>query len=110
VIAVKPMPKPGWALEIIRGKYAKTYDFYGTALSEGVKELVWTGNLPDEYYDEFVFMAKLTDALQPGSMLYFPAIQECAQAAERWIEIPEVGKNPDSYEFPAPGLKLLPAK
>jgi uncharacterized protein YcnI len=75
-----------------------------------VKEIVWTGNLPDEFYDEFVFRAKLTEDLKPGAILYFLAIQECTQGAERWIEIPEAGKDPESYEYPAPGLKLLPAE
>ncbi|MGO4832049.1 YcnI family protein, partial [Rhizobiaceae sp. 2RAB30] len=51
VIAVKPMPKPGWKLETIKGKYEKSYDNYGTAVNEGVKEVVWSGGqLPDEFY------------------------------------------------------------
>jgi uncharacterized protein YcnI len=110
VISVKPMPKPGWQIEITKGKYAKSYEFYGSQLTEGVKELSWTGKLPDEYYDEFVFQAKLTDALKAGSMLYFPAVQECEKGVERWIEIPAEGTDPESYEHPAPRLELLPAK
>jgi len=110
VIAVKPMPKAGWTLETVKGAYAKAYDYFGSPMSEGVKEIVWSGNLPDEFYDEFVFRAKLTTALKAGSMLYFPTIQECETGTERWIEIPETGKDPESYEFPAPGLKLMPAK
>ena len=43
VIAVKPMPKPGWTLEIVKGKYAASYDYYGTPTSEGVKEGSWSG-------------------------------------------------------------------
>jgi len=109
VIAVKPMPKAGWQLEIVKGKYENSYDFYGTKLTEGVKEISWSGKLPDEYYDEFVFQGKLTDSLKPG-MLYFPTVQECEKGTERWIEIPAQGKDPESYEHPAPGLKLLPAK
>src|SRR3546814_19940919 len=42
-INVKPQPKAGWALETVQGAYAKTYDYYGTALSEGVREIGWTG-------------------------------------------------------------------
>lgn len=109
VIAVKPMPKAGWELETVKGKYGKTYDYYGTPMSEGVVEIVWTGRLLDEHYDEFVFRGRLTDSLQAGGMLYFPAVQECEAGVERWIEIPAEGKDPDDYEFPAPGLKLLPA-
>ena len=28
VIDVKPMPKPGWTLNIVKGKYAKTYSLF----------------------------------------------------------------------------------
>lgn len=109
VIAVKPMPKPGWTIETVTGAYAKAYDLHGAQAAEGVTELSWTGNLPDAYYDEFVFRALLTDSLAPGSELYFPVVQECGDVAERWIEIPADGQDPDTLEFPAPGVKLLPA-
>ena len=54
MIAVKPMPKPGWKIETVTGKYPKTYSyFHGAKLSEGVTEVNFTGgNLPDAYYDE----------------------------------------------------------
>src|ERR1700689_1937944 len=41
VIGVKPMPKPGLSVQVNKGKYAADYDFHGTKLSEGVKEVVW---------------------------------------------------------------------
>lgn len=111
VINVKPMPKAGWTLETIRTHYGKAYDYYGTAMSEGVREIVWTGKLPDEHYDEFVFRVYLTDSLKADAMLHFPTVQECRDGkADRWIEVPSEGKSADDYEYPAPGLKLLPAK
>jgi len=111
VISVKPMPKPGWELETVKAPYDRTYDYYGTAMAEGVREIVWTGKLPDEHYDEFVFRAYLTDSLKPDAILYFPVVQECSGGkADRWIEIPAEGKSADDYKYPAPGLKLLPAK
>lgn len=109
VIAVKPMPKPGWQLETVTGAYTQSYDYYGTKVGEGVTEISWSGTLPDEYYDEFVFRARLTEGLAAGSDLYFPVVQECADAAARWIEIPAKGQDPDSLEHPAPALLLLPA-
>ncbi len=108
VIAVKPMPKAGWTLETVKGPYAKTYDYYGTPMSAGVTEIVWTGELLDEHYDEFVFRGRLTDGLPVNEVLYFPTVQECATKAERWIEIPEAGKSADDYESPAPGVLLQP--
>ena len=111
VIAVKPMPKPGWEMETVKGPYEQGYDYYGTAMSEGVREIVWTGKLLDEHYDEFVFRAYLTDSLKPDTKLYFPVVQECEGGkADRWIEIPADGRERGRLRYPAPGLKLLPAK
>lgn len=112
VIAVKPQPKAGWTLEKTKGKYAKSYDYYGTPTTEGVKEISWSGgNLLDDEYDEFVARVYLTGDLKPDTVLYFPIVQECADGAvDRWIEIPEAGKSADDYETPAPGVTLLPKK
>jgi uncharacterized protein YcnI len=109
VIAVKPMPKAGWKLETVKGPYARPYEYFGTEMTEGVIEVIWTGELLDEHYDEFVFRGMITDTLEPGAMLYFPAVQECATKVERWIELPAEGQDPDVLEYPAPGIKLLPA-
>lgn len=109
VIGVKPMPKPGWELETVKGKYDKTYELYHAKLSEGVREIIWSGGkLPGEWYDEFVFTGMLADDLKPGAMLWFATVQECDGAAERWIEIPGEGKSANDLKAPAPGLKLLP--
>lgn len=112
VIAVKPMPKPGWTLETTKGKYGKAYDYYGTPTAEGVTEVSWSGGkLPDEHYDEFVLRAYLTTDLKPETTLHVPVVQECeGGGVERWIEIPAAGKSADDYKFPAPGLKLTPKK
>lgn len=112
VIAVKPMPKPGWSVETVKGAYSKAYPYYhGATLTEGVKEVAWSGGkLLDEHYDEFVLTGYLTKDLQPDTMLYFPVVQECEQGVERWIEIPEAGKSASDYERPAAAVKLLPAK
>ncbi len=108
VFAVKPMPKTGWQLATTKGKYEKTYDNHGTPLSEGVTEIAWTGGeLPDEWYDEFVFRGQLAGAV-PGTTVYFPVVQECTDGAvHRWIEIPEPGKSADDYEEPAPGVTIV---
>jgi uncharacterized protein YcnI len=111
VIAVKPMPKPGWELATTTAKYGKTYDYYGTPLTEGVTEIAWTdGNLPDAWYDEFVFRAALTD-FPVGSSVYFPVVQECPDGkVERWIDIPAAGQSDDDLETPAPGLSITEKK
>jgi len=109
-IAAKPMPKPGWELKTIKGKYAKAYELWGEKVTEGVQEIDWTGGrLPDDFYDEFVLRGTLAGDLPAGGMLYFPVVQECeGDAVERWIQIPAAGQGEDDLDTPAPGIKLLP--
>jgi uncharacterized protein YcnI len=108
VIAVKPMPKPGWTLETKTAPYGKTYaHFHNTKLSEGVTEVSWSGGkLLDAHYDEFVFASFLSADLQAGKTLYFPVVQECEKGVHRWIEIP-AGKPGEHLDEPAAGVKLL---
>ncbi len=108
VIGVKPMPKAGWNVAAVKGKYAAEYDFHGTKLSEGVKEVVWSGGkLPDDNYDEFVISTFLTDVLKPNTTLYFPTVQECEEGVSRWIELPADPARPHDSKWPAPGVKLM---
>jgi periplasmic copper chaperone A len=109
VIDVKPMPKPGWNVGTVKAKYAKPYDFHGAELTEGVKEVEWSGGrLPDDFYDEFVVAMFLTGDLKPDAMLYFPTVQECEQGISRWIDIPVDPAQAHDSKWPAPGVKLLP--
>lgn len=106
-INVKPMPKAGWTLETVRGPYAKTYGTEHAKLSEGVREVIWTGRLLDAHYDEFIMTGTLTGDLETGSTLWFPTVQECETGFNRWIEIPAAGKTAADYKEPAPGLKII---
>ena len=106
-INVKPMPKAGWTLETARGEYAKSYPVaHGAPVSEGVKEIVWTGKLLDENYDEFVFQAQLAAELKPGP-LYFPVTQICEKGEIAWKEIPAAGQDAHALKAPAPALMIL---
>ena len=108
VIVAKPSPKAGWQLATTKAAYVKAYGYYGTPVAEGVTEIAWTGgDLPDEWYEEFVFRARLTN-FAPGTVVYFPIVQECADGAvHRWIAIPAAGKSADDYEEPAPGVTIV---
>ena len=110
-IGVKPMPKAGWTLETVRAPYGKTYETPHVKLTEGVREISWSGGrLQDDWYDEFVFTGTIAADLTPGATLYFPAVQDCESGVERWIEIPAEGANAHDLKAPAPGLKLLPKR
>ncbi|KAJ55729.1 hypothetical protein ACMU_13665 [Actibacterium mucosum KCTC 23349] len=107
VINAKPMPKPGWVLETVRGDYARTYDYHGPR-SEGVQQITWSGGvLDDQHYDEFIFRARITDAFEPGSTVYFPTVQDCADGQQPWVQIPAAGQDPHDLKKPAPGLKII---
>jgi uncharacterized protein YcnI len=108
VIAVKPMPKPGWQIEIEKGTYAASYGFYhGAKLAEGAKRITWSGGpLPDDYYDEFVLSTFIAKELTPGT-LYFPVDQSCETGRIAWSEIPAAGQSSHDLKAPAPGLVLL---
>jgi periplasmic copper chaperone A len=49
----KPMPKPGWELTTVIEKLPEPYDWYGTTITEEVREIEWSGGkLPDAFYDD----------------------------------------------------------
>jgi uncharacterized protein YcnI len=104
---VKPMPKAGWSLEVVIGPYETPYDNFGTLLTEGAREVIWSGgSLPNEFYDEFVLRGSFGSSLLPDTVFYFPAVQECANGeTERWIDV----SGDEGAEFPAPSLTLTPA-
>jgi uncharacterized protein YcnI len=107
VIGTKPMAKLGWKITTKTANLAQTIDLEGEKITEAVKEIDWTGgNLPDSLYDEFTFVATLPD--KPGTVIYFPAIQQCAKGETRWIEIPTQGQSSDDLKAPAPALTLGP--
>ena len=114
IIGVKPMPKPGWQLNIVNGKYPKPFTLRGAQVTEGVTEIGWSGGkLADAHYDEFVFTSVIADELAAGQTIHFPVVQECEKGVHRWIEIPK-GDHSDGHGAgsaePAPGLRLLPRR
>jgi uncharacterized protein YcnI len=109
VIAVKPMPKPGWELSTKVEPYSAPVKNYDQTLTAGVREISWTGGqLPDDWYDEFVFRARLLKA-EPGFVLRFPVVQECGGVTVRWIEVPAEGQESYDLKEPAPEVTITPA-
>jgi periplasmic copper chaperone A len=108
VIATEAKPIDGWQVDTVKGKYASEYDVKGAKVSEGIKEVDWSGGkLPDKTRQDFVIETYLTDGLKPNTTLYFPVVQECEQGVSRWIEIPPEGAaHAHEGKWPAPGVKL----
>jgi len=108
VVATDAKPVDGWTVDTVKGKYPGEYDVKGAKVSEGIKEVAWSGGkLPDKTRQDFVIETFLTDSLKPDTTLYFPVVQECEQGVSRWIEIPPEGAvHAHEGKWPAPGVKL----
>jgi uncharacterized protein YcnI len=104
---VRPQPKPGWTLSIVRTKEADAvHAGHAAAASERVSEVVWSGGaLPDDQFDEFSLMMKLPAS--PGTVLAVPVVQECSTGGHRWVEPPAPDGAPRPKQ-PAPTLRLSP--
>ena len=106
-VIAKPMPHPGWDLTTVTGPYQTPFTSEGVTLTEGTREVDWSGLLPDAYYDEFVIALTFTSGLKPDTVLYFPTVQDCQTGVVRWIEIPPDRKGPGDVAHPPPWLRLL---
>jgi len=107
VIAVRPMAKAGWTLTTTKGAYAKPYENHGSTLSEGVKEIVWSGgNLSDEHFDEFTFATTIATDGGEAKTVYFPTVQQCEKGEAAWTEIPGPGQSARDLKKPAPSVRI----
>jgi len=111
IIGVKPQPKHGWTIDTTRGAYAHVYPYYhGAKLTEGVREISWSGRLADEHFDEFVFSGFVAATLKAGEMVYFPTIQDCEKGSSAWTEVPAAGQSAHDLKLPAPAIRLVQAQ
>ena len=110
VRSARPMPKPGWALEVQRATLASPYTSHGRTITEDVVRITWTARTPDDYlpnthYDEFVLVGQLPE--KDGAM-YWPVTQVCAEGRNEWTEIPRPGQKLSDLKSPAALLDILP--
>ncbi len=111
VRGAKPMPKPGWALDVVRDKLAMPYTSHGRTITEDVARITWTAKSKDDYlpnaqYDEFVIAAQ---APEKAGTIYWPVRQGCEQGSNDWVEIPKPGQAQKDLKSPAAVLEVLPA-
>jgi periplasmic copper chaperone A len=109
VQGAKPMPKPGWSIDIRRAPLAQPYVSHGRTVNEDVSEVRWTANTPDDYlpdahYDEFVIFAKLPET---GGKRYWKTSQICVEGRIDWHELPVPG-NAAKLKSPAAVLDVVP--
>ncbi len=107
LLDVKPMPKPGWTLEIRTGALSGSFTVAGKPVTEGVREIVWRGgHLADAHYDEFVFRGRF-DASLAGRAVPIPIVQTCASATVSWTDVAAPGQDPHALASPAPVVRIV---
>jgi len=111
VQGARPMPKPGWTLDVQRDKLAAPYTSHGRTVTEDVVRITWTAKtpadmLPNGWYDEFVLAGQLPARTGP---LYWPVSQVCEAGRTDWTEVPAPGQAMSGLKSPAALLELLPA-
>lgn len=110
VRGAKPMPKPGWALSVVREPLAQPYESHGRKVSDDAVEITWKATsreawLPDAHYDEFVLRAQAPE--QPGA-LWFKLVQLCEKGQWNWADVPAEGTSTYGLKAPAVLLEVLP--
>lgn len=110
VRGARPMPKPGWVLEVQREKLAQPYASHGRTITEDVVRVTWTARtredqLPSAHYDEFALVGQLPD--KAGTMSW-PVLQVCEEGRTDWVEVPRAGQKPSDLKAPAAQLDILP--
>jgi len=99
--AAKPMPKAGWDLSTEDGPYATPYDNHGTEMTSGLRQVTWSGgHLEDGWYDEFTVRGTFGKEIAPGTVMFFPAVQDCANGSVDWTE------TSGSHDVPNPAPKI----
>ncbi len=111
VRGARPMPKPGWDLQIERGPLAQPHESHGRRITEDVQRITWTARTPADmllnaHYDEFVLQAQLP--ARAGPMYWFVS-QVCPEGRLDWHETPSAAKAAPELKSPAPLLDILPA-
>ena len=107
----RPMPKPGWTLDVQRDKLAQPTTSHGRSVTEDVVRITWTAKTPEDmlsssHYDEFVLVAQ---APQQAGTVYWPVRQICAEGRNDWVEVPRAGQKLSDLKSPAAALEILPS-
>ena len=103
VLSATPEVVPGWEATTKIGKLAESYDNHGETITEGVRQVTWTGGpLPDDQYTEFGLSVRFGG--EAGEAVPFKTIQQCEQGRTAWIQVAEAGQA--EPEHPAPIVTL----
>jgi periplasmic copper chaperone A len=100
IVEIRPAEKQGWTLDVVSAPYASVQHLKGAAIKEGVREVIWFGELPTDRQDRFIIYLSIADEISDQESVLFPVVQECRNGVENWID---EGEDDD---HPAPRLML----
>jgi uncharacterized protein YcnI len=88
IVNASAQPKPGWEIKVETAKLEKPVDAgHGRMTDTVVSAITWSGgSLPNEQFDEFGLVLKLSDTV--SQQLALPVVQTCAGGEVRWDQIP----------------------
>ncbi len=106
VVNASAQPKTGWEIKVETSKLDKPVDAgHGRMTDTVVSAITWSGgNLPNEQFDEFGLVLKLSDTV--SQQLWLPVVQTCAGGETRWDQIPAAGQR---AERPAAMIRIAQA-
>ena len=107
VQSATPQVVSGWTITTKAGKLPKPYDSHGEQVTEGVREITWSGGRLDPHQLE-LFGISVRVSGDPGDMIAFKAIQKCVKGENAWIEIPVEGE--EEPPEPAAMVELVEAE
>lgn len=111
VIQARPMPRPGWNVEIQRAPLPQPRMDHGRQVTEDVVRVTWTARTREDmldtaHYDEFVVQVRLPQVAGP---VYWPVRQVCLEGRHDWVQTPQAGQSRSALAAPAALLDVLPA-
>ncbi len=103
VVNASAQPKTGWEIKVETSKLEKPVDAgHGRMTDTVVSAITWSGgSLPNEQFDEFGLVLKLSDSV--SQQLWLPVVQTCAGGETRWDQIPAAGQR---AERPAAMIRI----
>ncbi len=107
VVGAKPQAKAGWTIQVEHAPLKTPVPGEGGKIqTTRVSAITWTGNLPDDEFDDFSVQLKLPKAT---GAVYFPATQTCQTGRAEWKDIPAAGQAWHDVPHPAPVLTVTDA-
>lgn len=104
LMGAKPMPKPGWTIQLDIRDLDQPYLSHGKEIRRDVRRIVWQGGqLPDNFYDEFVIQLRVSNRLEK---VHLPVTQLCEVGRIDWNQVPDGSGS--SLPSPAPVLEIVP--